>query len=511
MGIARLLLIVAFCAGAVLDARAEYGLVWAEEFDDTALDAASWTPDAYHGVVRSANDAGAYTDRSANVRVESGGLSIAARQEAFDLAAFTTARVQTYGKRAFTLGRISVRLKAPAVAGLRPQVTLLPVELTYGSWPASGAIDVLDCRDGTPVGGLHFGGSGPRGTHIELPLSEFASRPTDDGFHVYTVEWQPHEIRWLVDGELAAVRNEWESAAAPHPAPFDQPFFLALGLAVEAPAAAQLEHWPYVMEVDWIRVYQAKGNHAPDVTLTAPRPNATVTAGQAVTLRAEATDPDDNLVGVAFYHGDTRLTIDAAAPFEYEWAAPDGCYRVVARAIDQDGFVRAASAEITVGSGCPPTPFRGVAAAIPGRVEAEDFDESLKGEAYYDTDPSNNGGAYRPQAGVDIQPCTAGGFNLGWMIDNEWTRYTVAVTATGKFDVRCRVASPNDTARIHLELDGVNITGSLQIPNTGDWQNFTDVGVQGVHMTAGQHVLRMVVEREGLNLDYVEFTTSRGE
>ena len=60
----------------------------------------------------------------------------------------------------------------------------------------------------------------------------------------------------------------------------------------------------------------------------------------------------------------------------------------------------------------------------------------------------------------------------------------------------------------HIEIDGEDITGSLAIPNTGDWQNFTDVVVRGVRLSAGGHILRMVVEREGLNLDYIEFGSS---
>ena len=74
-----------------------------------------------------------------------------------------------------------------------------------------------------------------------------------------------------------------------------------------------------------------------------------------------------------------------------------------------------------------------------------------------------------------------------------------------KLDIRIRVGSPNDTAQIHLEMDGTDITGPLTIPNTGDWQNWTDVVVRKVHLSAGVRVLRMVVDTHGLNLNYTEF------
>jgi beta-glucanase (GH16 family) len=505
----RLLICVSVLAVAVPAAPAEYELVWAEAFDGLSIDKSIWTRDTYHGVVRSAEDAGFYTDRPANVRVEDGVLKIVARKEAYDLAAFTTARLHTYGKRAFTFGRFSVRMKAPAVPGLRPQVSLLPVELAYGSWPASGEIVLLDVVDGASTSGLHFGGCGPRGTHVQKRYPKAASGESADGYHVYTVEWQPYEIRWFVDDKLVAVQSRWRSAAAPHPAPFDRPFYLALGMAVVSPGAAQLDDWPYAMQVDWIRVYQARGNRAPLVKLTDPAPGATLPAARRIPIRAEASDPDDNLAGVAFYSDDKRLAVDREAPFAFDWSPPDGCYLVSARAFDEDGFARTDSVEITVGRGCPPTPFHGTPAAVPGRIEAEDFDKSRKNEAYYDTDAANHGGAYRTASAVDIQPCSDGGFNLGWMIDNEWTRYTVVVATTGEYDVRCRVASPHDTARIRLEIDGDNITGSLAIPNTGDWQNFADVVVRGVRLAAGERVLRMVVEVGGLNLDYIEFVPHR--
>lgn len=506
-----LLTLIALLATATTAARGEYLPVWSEEFDGANLDAETWTCPTHHGVARSAADAGFYTARAANVRVQNGQLRITAHKETYELAAYTSARLHTYDKHAFTHGRFSVRMKAPAVSGLRPQVSLRPVDLAYGSWPASGGIDIVDIVDGTACAGLHFGGSGPRGTHVRLPMTDSEDTRPDDGFHVYTGEWQPYEIRWFLDGTLVAVQHRWESAAAPYPAPFDQPFYLLIGLAVERPDAQALEDWPYTMEIDWLRVEQAEGNRPPKVKLAQPRPHAQIPAGDAVSLRAEASDPDDDLVGVEFYNGTERLVLDRQPPFAFDWAAPDGCYTVTARAVDAAGFARAASAEITVGRGCPPTPFGGEPATIPGRIEAENFDESPRNEGYHDTDASNNGGAYRLDEGVDIQPCSDGGFNLAWMINDEWTRYTVTVAQADRYDVRCRVASPNDTARIRLEIDGANITGSLAIPNTGDWQTFTDIVVRGVHLSAGEHVLRMVVEHHGLNLDYMEFIPSRPE
>ena len=147
--------------------------------------------------------------------------------------------------------------------------------------------------------------------------------------------------------------------------------------------------------------------------------------------------------------------------------------------------------------------------SIPNRFKLRkgDFDKSIKGDAYFDTDPSNNGGAYR-QTGVDVQPCSEGGYNIGWMIDHEWMQYTVHVERTGSYDILCRVGSPKDTASFHIEVNDQDKTGRLVVPNTGDWQRYTNVVARGVQLSAGEHIMRVVVDTDGFNLNYLEITHS---
>ncbi|CAN0594679.1 unnamed protein product, partial [Laminaria digitata] len=64
-------------------------------------------------------------------------------------------------------------------------------------------------------------------------------------------------------------------------------------------------------------------------------------------------------------------------------------------------------------------PFNGEPHAVPGVIEAEDFDGGTQGMAYSDCDTSNNGGAYR-DTGVDIQVSTESGYNIGWICEGEW-------------------------------------------------------------------------------------------
>src|SRR5206468_7598262 len=87
-------------------------------------------------------------------------------------------------------------------------------------------------------------------------------------------------------------------------------------------------------------------------------------------------------------------------------------------------------------------PYTGTAAALPGKVQFENYDKGSSGVAYYDTTSGNTGNAYRSD-NVDIQATSdsGGGYNLGWVKANEWLNYTVAVAATGTYAVDVRVAS----------------------------------------------------------------------
>ena len=154
---------------------------------------------------------------------------------------------------------------------------MLPEKDRYGSWAASGEIDILEAvnlgvpcakcpggRENTILGTLHFGGKWPNNQHKgeEVPVPEVL----DDGFHTYAIEWQPERITWLFDGRIYAVRtaDEWSTTGSPkRGAPFDQPFHLILNLAIGGKLAetrglggVRLDGYPKRMEIDWVRVWQ---------------------------------------------------------------------------------------------------------------------------------------------------------------------------------------------------------------------------------------------------------------
>jgi PKD repeat protein len=155
----------------------------------------------------------------------------------------------------------------------------------------------------------------------------------------------------------------------------------------------------------------------------------------------------------------------------------------------------------------PESPYGGVAANIPGKIEVENYDLGGQGVAYNDNDVANSGGQYRTTDGVDIETTgdTGGGYNVGWTNAGEWMKYTVNVNTTAAYTLELRVASPGTGNTLHVELDGITISGSLTVPNTGGWQIYQTISVTTPSLSSGQHILRIYEETGGFNINYINF------
>ncbi len=153
----------------------------------------------------------------------------------------------------------------------------------------------------------------------------------------------------------------------------------------------------------------------------------------------------------------------------------------------------------------------GVAWAIPGTIQAENYDLGGETVAYHDNETANQGGQYRTTEGVDIEATTdtGGGFNVGWTAANEWLEYTVNVATAGNYTLTERVASGSATGSFRVEFNGVDKTGAVAVPNTGGWQTWQTLS-QTVSLSAGTQVMRIYFLGNDTNLNYVNFATSGG-
>jgi len=164
---------------------------------------------------------------------------------------------------------------------------------------------------------------------------------------------------------------------------------------------------------------------------------------------------------------------------------------------------------ITITNPAKPTPYGGTAWAIPGTIEAENYDDGGEGVGYHDIDAANQGGQQRTNQGVDIEATTdaAGAYNVGWTAAGEWLNYTVNVTSTAAYTLQARVASPNGGKSFHVEIDGTNV-GTIAVPTTGAWQTFQTVTVTTPTISAGIHNMRIVMDTDGFNINYLTFAST---
>ena len=133
-----------------------------------------------------------------------------------------------------------------------------------------------------------------------------------------------------------------------------------------------------------------------------------------------------------------------------------------------------------------------------GIIQVENYDQGGEGVAYHDVDSANLGLAnVRQPWGVDVQTTTdvGGGYNVGYTKAGEWLDYTVNIAAAGTYDLDVRVAYSIAGGQFHFELDGVNITGTMTMPNTGGTQTWKTMTLKGLSLPAGVHVLRLVMDK----------------
>ncbi|MBW8002377.1 MAG: carbohydrate-binding protein [Planctomycetes bacterium] len=249
----------------------------------------------------------------------------------------------------------------------------------------------------------------------------------------------------------------------------------------------------------------------PTVAITSPSDGATPPAGN-ITINATASDSDGSIVTVEFYEGSNYLGEDTTAPYSYTWlSVPDGCYTIMAKAIDNDGLSSSDAISIDVGgASCGSggqAPFYGSPAAIPGKIETEDFDTGGEGIAYHDDDAGNSGSGYRTAEDVDIEGCsdTGGGYNVGWTRPAEWLEYAVNVATPGTYNIDIRVASDALGGTFHIEFDDVDKTGDVNVPVTGGWQNWVTVSATAT-LPAGSQIMKFVSGTNGYNINYFDIT-----
>ena len=139
---------------------------------------------------------------------------------------------------------------------------------------------------------------------------------------------------------------------------------------------------------------------------------------------------------------------------------------------------------------------------VPGRIQAEDFDEGGEGVAFHDTSFGNQGKSYRNED-VDISGNNEF-MGVGWTDAGEWLEYTVVVARSGEYSLKLRIANAdNDDAVFRVMVDGNWVTGPIQCPLTHSWDSWKEVSAGSIHLESGSHVLRLLIDGH-FAIDYME-------
>ncbi|MEP6904034.1 MAG: glycoside hydrolase family 2 TIM barrel-domain containing protein [Actinomycetota bacterium] len=254
----------------------KYELVWADEFNYSGKpDPKKWGYET--GFVRN-NESQYYTDRKENARVENGNLVIEARQERFKnkeftsitdknwrfsqaFTEYTSASLTTKDKADWTYGKIEVRAKLPKGTGSWSAIWMLSANWKEVGWAKCGEIDIMEnvgFEPNTIHGTIHtqsynytLGTQKSGKIEVEKPA---------DTFHLYSIEWNPERIDFLVDGVIYNTfinehksTDEWA---------FDQNFHLKINTAIGGDWGRQNgideKSFPQKMFIDYVRVYQLK-------------------------------------------------------------------------------------------------------------------------------------------------------------------------------------------------------------------------------------------------------------
>jgi hypothetical protein len=153
----------------------------------------------------------------------------------------------------------------------------------------------------------------------------------------------------------------------------------------------------------------------------------------------------------------------------------------------------------------PQEPYGEVAASIPGKIELEHFDKGGSRKAYSDEESENKGDAdFRTDEGVDLVKA-GDGIGVGHTIAGEWLEYTVNVSSTEKKIFIARVASGSTTSSFQLFLDDVAITDTIKVPQTAEdnWDTYAQIQGDLKSLTAGEHVLKVLITGSYVNLDWI--------
>lgn len=298
-------------------------LVWADEFNTNgAVNNTNWHHQTqlpaggswFNGEVQH------YTDQLTNSSVANGFLNIVAKKESYTSQGitkqYTSARLNS--KFAFLYGRVDIRAKIPTNQGTWPALWMLGKNVNedgayfdaqFGTtdWPACGEIDIMEhgITPSQPINYVQSALHTPSSFGNTTNIGGTIANNLGSDFHVYSMNWSPNQITFLLDGVAFYTYNP--AIKTPQNWPFNGEQYLLLNIAMGGIAGTIPSNFTQAtMEVDYVRVYQ-------NATVDTTAPTAfTATVGSvtssSVELILNGTDNSGNIAYAISYSGGTINT-----------------------------------------------------------------------------------------------------------------------------------------------------------------------------------------------------------
>ncbi len=198
-----------------------------------------------------------YVDNEKNLYFNQGLVIEATYQDGI----YHSSRINTKGKFAFQYGKIDIIAKVPKGQGTWPALWMMPEQFTYGDWPKSGEIDIME-HSGQNVDllflAVHTEGYNHRqkeqyDTRIQVP-------GLSDDFQKFSLLWDEKSITYFLnDEQVARYEKGMNNRDTSHVGwPFDHKFHLIINLAIGGMfgGTPNSDDYPQQFIIKDIKVYQ---------------------------------------------------------------------------------------------------------------------------------------------------------------------------------------------------------------------------------------------------------------
>ncbi|MDD3079827.1 MAG: glycosyl hydrolase [Paludibacter sp.] len=249
------------------------------------------------------------------------------------------------------------------------------------------------------------------------------------------------------------------------------------------------------------------GVQKPTVTITSHKENDKLALNDHVVLSATANDKDDSVQSVEFFLGNKSVGVDYIAPYSVTCQPLiAGNTQIKAVATDNDGNKSDTAVVAIEVLSQEQTSYINRPWNIPtDKILAVEFDNGGAEIACHDNEINMLGGNnLRSGTGVETEDSNDGDGNIGYTNAEEWYEYTVNVETTAVYAFSLKISSAGGGA-LHLEFDGVDKTGQINLNATGSWGNYKDTTVAYVPLMEGEHVMRIFIDKTGMNLSSYKF------